>query len=275
MKKLSLTMIGIIILSACSSLKHHDNKQKETVHETEIVVPKTLQIKEKPTPNKISVLKGCSNCYNVNNMKHYFDSINYARLSKTKNLIINKISKNLFQSEDINLKKEVFFKSIYPLVYQVNKEIKAEQKDIAKYKNLVPIMQKYGVKNIADLKARVNTIPASIFLAQAAIESAYGTSRFAEEGNALFGQWTTDPNGITPREKTNSIWKVARFDTPLDSARAYALNINTHNSYKGFRELRSRGLNPVNGLYKYSQKGTDYIDLVNSVIKSNNLNKYN
>ncbi|MCT4574864.1 MAG: glucosaminidase, partial [Alphaproteobacteria bacterium] len=83
-----------------------------------------------------------------------------------------------------------------------------------------------------------------------------------------------DKNGMTPKEKPNSVWKVARFDTPLDSARAYAFNLNTNRSYDKFRKLRAQGKDPIYGLAKYSQKGEEYINIVSSVIKVNNLNKY-
>lgn len=257
---LSLALLALV--TACSSTTK--------VTEPIIVVKETVIIEETTTPS----FKNCDNCSNPQELRTYFNSINYDKLPKTDKLILQKINKGLFKTNDVNLKKDVFFKSIYPLAYQVNKEIEKEKKDLEKGKNLEALKKKYKSNDIADLKVRINTIPIPMIMAQAAIESAYGTSRFAEEGNALFGQWTTDPNGMTPREKPNSKWKVARYNTPLDSTRGYALNVNTNGTYRKLRKLRAEGKDPIDGLDKYSQKGAEYINIVNSVIKNNNLDKY-
>ncbi|MCV6599554.1 MAG: glucosaminidase domain-containing protein [Alphaproteobacteria bacterium] len=295
-KPLIITIITSTLLSACHSVKVHSNKHhskdnitisKEVtkpidnenkidsiakkdikpVKKYEEVIKSEIKVKKASFPNGIEVKS-------IKDLQKLFNSSDYDIDAKTSNLIISNISKDLFKTKDVKLKKDMFFKTIYPIAYQINKEIEQERYDLDHNKNLVQLMMKYKVKNIEDLRLRLNTIPIPMLLAQAAIESAYGTSRFAEEGNALFGQWTRDKNGMTPKEKPNSIWKVARFDTPLDSARAYAFNMNTNRSYAKFRELRNQGKDPIFGLAKYSQKGEEYINIVNSVIKVNNLNKY-
>ena len=258
-KTLKFMLAGLILMSACSSNDNYLEQNAEMA--TNTVKPR-------------SALPLCTNCSNPKELKTYFDSINYIKMSKSDKLIIRDINEGLFQADDRDLKKEVFFKSTYPLAYQVNKEIKLEKRDLAKNRNIAQLMKKYKVDNVADLKVRLGTIPVSIIMAQAAIESAYGTSRFAEEGNALFGQWTTNPNGMTPREKPDSKWKVARFATPLDSARSYALNINTNSTYREFRKLRSEGKDPIDGLGKYSQKGDEYMKILSSIIDNNNLINY-
>lgn len=206
-------------------------------------------------------------------MKEYFSKIEYEKEAPKDSLILMDISPELFKTPNTKLKKEMFFKSIYPLAIKVNKEILEERKQLKKGKDLENLFTKYKTTELEELDKRINIIPASMLMAQSAIESGYGTSRFAIEGNALFGQWTKG-KGIVPKEKPNSIWKVASYDTPLDSARSYALNINTHKTYSELRNLRHQGLNPINGLSKYSQKGTFYVDILNSIIKSNNLTNY-
>ncbi|MCT4575585.1 MAG: glucosaminidase domain-containing protein [Alphaproteobacteria bacterium] len=295
-KPLIITIITSTLLSACHSVKVHSNKHhskdnitisKEVtkpidnenkidsiakkdikpVKKSEETIKSEIEVKKASFPNGIEVKS-------IKDLQKLFNSSDYDIDAKTSNLIISNISKDLFKTKDIKLKKDIFFKTIYPIAYQINKEIEQERYNLDHNKNLVQLMMKYKVKNIEDLRLRLNTIPIPMLLAQAAIESAYGTSRFAEEGNALFGQWTRDKNGMTPKGKPNSLWKVARFDTPLDSARAYAFNMNTNRSYAKFRELRNQGKDPIFGLAKYSQKGEEYINIVNSVIKVNNLNKY-
>jgi Bax protein len=266
-KRLLYIIATTLLLSSCSTTKLIVVESVEqSIDKTE-----TKQLKESIT---IKTFDNCNKCSNPLELKAYFNSINYMKEAKNGSLILNTINPGLFKTQDVKLKKDMFFKSIYPIAYQANKEIKIERQDLILEKNIDQLMTKYKVDNIADLKIRLNVLPIPMIMAQAAIESAYGTSRFAEEGNALFGQWTTDPSGMTPREKPDSKWKVARFETPLDSARAYAINVNTHRTYIKLRGLRSKGLDPINGLDKYSQKGTEYIDIINSVIKSNNLNKY-
>ena len=112
---------------------------------------------------------------------------------------------------------------------------------------------------------------------QSAIESAWGSSRFAREGNALFGQWTTSGQGI--KAEKSDAW-LATFSTPRESVAAYCLNLNTHPSYSIFRvtraEMRKEG-RPQNGaelamhLEKYSAKGVEYTSLVNNMITRHGL----
>jgi Bax protein len=275
MKKVAISTISIILLSACSTTVQTSKVQRSQIVEPSITL-ETVETKPKIEKEEKynNIFIQCKQCDNPSRLQHYFNSIDYNLASKTSALLIKDITKGLFKTQDTKLKKEVFFKSIYPLAYRINKEINAEKVYMNNGKNIDKLFKKYKVDNMADLKIRLDNIPVSMIMAQAAIESAYGTSRFAEEGNALFGQWTTNPNGMTPREKPNSKWKVARFKTPLDSTRAYALNVNTNRTYINFRKLRSEGKDPIYGLDKYSQKGSEYIDIIKSVIKSNHLEKF-
>ena len=99
----------------------------------------------------------------------------------------------------------------------------------------------YKVKksNVEELELRMDIIPVSIALAQAAKESGWGTSRFALEGNAIFGQWTWNGQGIEPlfKDKSKS-HKILKFPILRASVKAYQNNLNTHKSYKKFREKR-------------------------------------
>ncbi|MGI2103199.1 glucosaminidase domain-containing protein [Shewanella oncorhynchi] len=91
------------------------------------------------------------------------------------------------------------------------------------------------------LLERVDILPPSLVLAQAAKESGWGTSRFAREGNALFGQWDFKGNGMEPRQKRQGLgnYGLARFDTPFASVEGYLLNLNTHNAYQKMRDFRA------------------------------------
>ena len=135
---------------------------------------------------------------------------------------------------------------------------------------------------MSELLLMVDVIPASLVLAQAANESAWGTSRFALEGNNIFGQWCyVEGCGIIPNGRVEgATHEVKSFDTIEDAIEGYFLNINTHHLYVGFRQERARlrqlgqRLDPillVQGLARYSQRGENYIDEVQTMIQQNDL----
>lgn len=150
---------------------------------------------------------------------------------------------------------------------------------------LTELAQRYQVKGaptetatMKTLLDRVDVVPTSLALAQGAVESAWGTSRFADEGNALFGQWTFGEDGITPSEQRASKgkYKVKSFPRPGLSVAAYIHNLNTHPTYEALRKLRAqqraRGLVPSGdalaaGLTKYSERGQAYVDELRSIIR--------
>ena len=135
---------------------------------------------------------------------------------------------------------------------------------------------------IAPLLKRVDTLPPSLVLAQAAEESGWGTSHFTFAGNALFGQWTWSGKGITPNQQRGEKgdYKIATFESPLQSVRAHALNLNTHDAYREFRtlraEYRARGqalddMTAAATLSRYSERGADYVKTLHSIISYNKL----
>jgi len=127
-------------------------------------------------------------------------------------------------------------------------------------------------------------IPNSIALAQAANESGWGTSRFALEGNALFGQWTWSKKGISPKNKDpDPSHKILQFQILKASVRAYKNNLNTHNAYKEFREVRARlrqdetqitGLDLTKYLKNYAAIGEKYVAILEDIIKKNSLTDF-
>ena len=125
-------------------------------------------------------------------------------------------------------------------------------------------------------------IPAGLVLGQAAYESGYGTSRFAAEGNALFGQWSFGGEGLVPGQQRKELGdhRIASFEWPFDSVRAYFLNLSSHPAYEEFRRLRAehrsagrplRSLELAEGLKKYSERGQEYVDTLKGMIRANRL----
>ena len=141
----------------------------------------------------------------------------------------------------------------------------------------------YKVKkgNIDELAIRMDIIPVSLALAQAAKESGWGTSRFALEGNAIFGQWTWNGKGIEPLLKDkNQNHKILRFPILRASVKAYKNNLNTHKSYKKFREKRKNlrdknkkilGLELTKTLENYAETGSEYTKILAQIIVQNRL----
>ena len=146
--------------------------------------------------------------------------------------------------------------------------------------------KQYGVvkKDVSTLKIRMDEVPVSMAIAQAAKETGWGTSRFAQEGNALFGQWTWSGEGIKPAAADDdSTHKVMKFKVLQASVKAYQRNLNTHSTYKAFRsaraELRDDGkkLDSIilsGHLDKYAETGKEYVKILQQIIKQNNLEDF-
>ena len=139
-------------------------------------------------------------------------------------------------------------------------------------------------QDLAKLKMRMDIIPVSIAIAQAANESGWGTSRFALEGNALFGQWTWSKKGISPKNKDpDQSHKILQFQILKASVRAYKNNLNTHNAYQEFREARAKirqegkeinGLDLTKYLKNYAAIKEKYVVILEDIIKRNSLTDF-
>ena len=232
-------------------------------------------------------------------IEELFKSTNYDLEDVRKTKLVKPISLTLLPNEikkieNSKKRKDLFIKIILPLVIKENNNIKLDRKKLFsilnKSKNtkleknwLNSKFKQYGVlnKDLSSLKIRMDEVPASMAIAQAAKETGWGTSRFAQEGNALFGQWTWSGNGIKPSDAdTDSTHKVMKFKVLQASVRAYQRNLNTHSSYKDFRiaraELRDEGkkLDSMilsEYLDKYAETGKEYVRVLQQIIKQNNL----
>ncbi|MEN8256523.1 MAG: glucosaminidase domain-containing protein [Thermodesulfobacteriota bacterium] len=161
------------------------------------------------------------------------------------------------------------------------KEIPAAWQKILSNKDkqwLLGLAKRYKAETIAQLKKRVRPVPVSLLLAQSALESSWGTSRFAREGNNLFGIRTWGEKGLVPGEReTGSKFLVAQYDTILDSVNAYILTLNSHHLYVKFRTLRMESQDTEvlsGGLLFYSEKRKSYVTKVNRIIRYNRLKRF-
>ena len=214
-----------------------------------------------------------------------------------KPIYFTQFPRDLDNLQSVQLKKETFIKIVLPLIVAENEKILDDRE---KLKTLIGkkfttdtekqwLRQKlleYKVKksDLKELLFRMDMIPASIALAQAAKESGWGTSRFALEGNAIFGQWTWDGQGIAPLKRDgDKNHKILKFPILRASVKAYKNNLNTHKSYSKFREkrqqLRSKyknitGLALTDTLKNYAQTGSEYTKILNQIITQNRLSDF-
>lgn len=241
----------------------------------------------------------------VEELKAFFDKHNYNSESwqagerRVPRITFEKVSEHWQKhSSDLPVatKKEVFFRLMAPLILISNENVLAEREIVKSAElssaPLLAIAKKYSVlkksennlteENRAKLLERVDIIPPSLALAQAAEESGWATSRFTLEGNAFFGQWDFSGKGMTPKQQRKELgnYGLARFDSPLASVEGYSLNINTTSAYAGFRKLRAElrvdgepltGLVLATTLTKYSERGQAYVDGIKEMITYNKL----
>ena len=197
-----------------------------------------------------------------------------------------------------DIQKESFIKLVLPLILAANEELlqRREAVQAAVQANDRDTLDQWAVLYRIDsedfddvglaerLLRRVDTIPVALALAQAAVESGWGTSRFARQGNALFGQWAwTESAGLRPLAASNDRAVVRSFGSLLESVRAYMHNLNTHQNYKRFREARYR-LKPqaeevkasrlATYLDSYAEIGQAYVKKLLAVMTSNNFDQY-
>ena len=214
-----------------------------------------------------------------------------------KPIYFTQFPKDLDELQSTRLKKETFIKIVLPLVVAENERILADRdklKLVSKKKFTTDqekqwLRQKlleYRVKkgNMEELMIRMDIIPTSIALAQAAKESGWGTSRFALEGNAIFGQWTWSGQGIAPLDReSDKNHKILKFPILRASVKAYQNNLNTHKSYSKFREKRLNmriqnknisGLELTQTLNNYAQTGSEYTKILIQIIKQNRLTDF-
>jgi len=214
-------------------------------------------------------------------------------------LFMSALPQDLTAIRPAGQRKLVFIKAALPLILHVNELILHDRAHLAMLRDahqrgiamtadddawLVALADRYGLDkpDFDALLERVDIIPPSLALAQSAEESGWGTSRFAREGNALFGQrtWSGQP-GIVPMERAEGDkHRVRAFGHLIDGVKSYAHNLNSHPAYEGFRRLRAKlrdlGL-PIDGarlagaLHSYSERGAEYIKTIRTIMRVNRL----
>lgn len=226
-------------------------------------------------------------------------------------LLVVSISKGWSDGETVQFKKSIFYRVILSLVLYENEAVLREREKLLSIlqsrdsngfltselnKALIKLAFNYRViedetaeslnkDQVQELLTRVDMVPPSLALAQAAHESGYATSRFAHSGNALFGQWDWSANAIKPQQQREGMgnYGIKSFDQPIDSVRAYIWNLNTHRAYANFRKERAKQRGNEAGrfvfdgeilagtLTSYSERGEEYTRELQGTISYNEL----
>ena len=239
---------------------------------------------------------------NAETAKNLFNDLGYDLVGvragqKVKPIYLTKLPKDLKTLGDTKLKRELFIKIVLPLILDENQKITEDREKLFKIlsKNFNTVGERVWLKrrfkeykiedqDLAKLKMRMDIVPVSIAIAQAANESGWGTSRFALEGNALFGQWTWSKKGISPKNKDpNQSHRILQFQILKASVRAYKNNLNTHKAYSEFREARAKlrqenkeinGLDLTKYLKNYASIGEKYVRILDDIIERNSLTDF-
>ena len=239
---------------------------------------------------------------NASTIKQLFDETDYKLKDVREKKLVKPVALTLLPAEikmieNTKKRKEFFIQIILPLILKENNNIRVDRKrlfNIINKSNNTELEKKwlsqkykqYGIpsKDLSVLKIRMDEIPVSLAIAQAAKETGWGTSRFALEGNALFGQWTWSGEGLKPKEsEKNEGHKVMKFNVLQASVRAYQRNLNTHSSYQEFRfaraKLRDQGkeldsLILSEFLNEYAETGEKYVEVLQQIIEQNNLKDF-
>ncbi len=235
--------------------------------------------------------------------KKYEFSVDNLLNNDSANLVIfSSLPNDFMDIKPIVERKRLFINTLIPIIYSENIKILSDRKKILDWWResdgenfsrdfwpqwLFELSEKYesNDSNLGNLLIKVDIVPISLALAQAAIESGWGTSRYSREGNAIFGQYTFDQTkGLKPlnREEDDKFF-IRRFVSLSDSVRSYLKNINTHPAYENLREERKKlrmsgenltGNKLVTFLEKYSERKQEYVKDVREIMRSNNFKKY-
>lgn len=210
---------------------------------------------------------------------------------------------NLTTEKEPDQRKKRFTEYLLPMIHMLNTQILKKRQLLVEAQHIfdkgkpLPTASLGLISELADqykvdysgdisdilfeqLKQRIDVIPPNLVLAQAANESAWGTSRFAQQGNNLFGQWCFKSGcGLVPSARNEGeTHEVRRFDSPYSSLKAYMNNLNTNSAYATFRKIRAsirkegkeiRGQELVKGLLNYSQRGEVYVIALQKLMKAN------
>lgn len=302
----ALALAGLSVAGLVAAAVLHPPASATRAPKVQVWLAASVRIAPKPAaPPRLEVLAGTMAGASARTLARAFSRLGYdldavvSGNGPVPRFFLGSVPTDMAAIREMELRKAVFFRAVLPIVLQVNEEIAAERARLWRIKTrlamgrrldavdrlwLIVLAKRYGVRrgDLDSLLAHVDVIPPSLALAQAAEESGWGTSRFAREGNAIFGQWVNaGQGGLTPKRRdAGKSHAVGAFPTLLDGARAYARNLNSHRAYTAFRQRRAEmrhagrrldGARLAGELSRYSARGRAYVGSIRRIIGANGL----
>ena len=295
-------LLGLFLLNLCigfyGSMKNADSSKSTSINY--IVQDKEI-VKNSSKYGTVDYISQAREMIDI--FKKYDFTIDSFIKDQSANLIIfSSLPKDFMDINSVSERKNLFINTLLPIAFIENLKILDDRKRILDWWSqsngetyqrefwpswLYNVSDKYDYKgsNIGELLMRVDIVPLSLALAQAAIESGWGTSRYLREGNALYGQYTFDKSlGLKPQDRDKGKdFYVRKFINLSDSTRSYLKNINTHNAYVKFRQERGTlrmngdtltGLSLSRFLDNYSERRSAYVADIKTIIETNNFMKF-
>ena len=301
-KNLGIFLISLLLINIAVGFYNGFSKKKDSNGlSVNYTIRNTKLFETNPSDVTVDYISQSSEMIEI--FKKYQFSVDNLLNNQSANLIIfSSLPEDFMEIQPIIERKRLFINTLIPIIYSENLQILNDRKKILDWWResdgenfsrdfwpqwLFELSEKYGSSdsNLGNLLVRVDIIPISLALAQAAIESGWGTSRYSREGNAVYGQYTFDESkGLKPKDRNkNDEFFIKKFSNLSESVRSYLKNINTHLAYADFREERKKlrmsgenlsGYKLVNFLMDYSERREFYIKDVKEIMSSNNFQKY-
>ena len=301
-RNLGIFLISLLLINIAVGFYNSFSKKKDTKGLSVNYTIKNTKIFETNSSDvTVDYISESSEMIEIFN-KYQFSVDNLLNNQSANLVIFSSLPTDFMDIQPIIERKRLFINTLIPIIYSENLQILNDRKKILDWWResdgenfsrdfwpqwLFELSEKYGSSdsNLGNLLMRVDIIPISLALAQSAIESGWGTSRYSREGNAVFGQYTFDETkGLKPKDRNeNDEFFIKKFPNLSESVRSYLKNINTHLAYADFREERKKlrmsgenlsGYKLVNFLKDYSERRESYIKDVKEIISSNNFQKY-
>ena len=301
-KNLGIFLISLLLINIAVGFYNSFSKKKESKGLSVNYTIKNTKIFETNSSDvTVDYISESSEMIEIFN-KYQFSVDNLLNNQSANLVIFSSLPTDFMDIQPIIERKRLFINTLIPIIYSENLQILNDRKKILDWWResdgenfsrdfwpqwLFELSEKYGSSdsNLGNLLMRVDIIPISLALAQSAIESGWGTSRYSREGNAVFGQYTFDESkGLKPKDRNeNDEFFIKKFPNLSESVRSYLKNINTHLAYADFREERKKlrmsgenlsGYKLVNFLKDYSERRESYVKDVKEIMSSNNFQKY-
>tara|TARA_B100000686_G_C16788116_1_gene976654 strand:- start:1216 stop:2169 length:954 start_codon:yes stop_codon:yes gene_type:complete len=301
-RNLIIFLVSLVLLNlSIGFYKSFSEKKKVKIASLDYMIRSNESVYDFSTDSKVDFISESKEMIDIFK-KYNFSSENFLSDESDNLIIFSSLPNDFMEVEPVSERKKLFVNTLLPIIYVENQKILEDRKKILDWWSqsngedfsrefwpswLFELSEKYdsGNSNVGNLLIKVDIVPTSVALAQAAIESGWGTSRYLREGNAIYGQYTFDKKkGISPKKiPKGKNFYIKKFSNLSESTRSYLKNINTHRAYEKFRQERKKlrmngeilsGKVLSSYLESYSERRKAYVDDVRNLIESNNFMKF-